>query len=219
MSALIPTNTRSLRLVRSRPVRVYLCGPVKKNCWRHQLVPGLRHEFPADGERARHDVLTELPTISTGFTCNGPWFVGCDHGCMHGRCSHGALGYCFDNGEQDRSIVFRANIERINRADAVFAYIDRAQAYGSAFELGYAGAIGMPIFVGFPPRVSWRDDMWFSAQAGLGSATGHAGAVEVLWKKFCDTIETGLRNTRAIPEENSRVAAPSSLADTDWGPL
>jgi Nucleoside 2-deoxyribosyltransferase len=209
MSALIPTNTRALRLVRNRPVRVYLCGPVKKNCWRHLLVPGLRHEFPADGERARHDVLTELPTISTGFTCNGPWFVGCDHGCMHGRCSHGALGYCFDNGEQDRSIVFRANIERINRADAVFAFIDRAQAYGSAFELGYASAIGKPIFVGFPPRVSWRDDMWFSAQAGLGSATGHADAVEVLWKKFCETIGTGLQNTFSIFEENSRAAALS----------
>lgn len=219
MSALIPNNTLSLRLVRNRPVRVYLCGPVKKNCWRHQLVPGLRHEFPADGERALHDVLTELPTISTGFTCNGPWFVGCDHGCMHGRCSHGALGYCFDNGEQDRSIVFRANIERINRADAVFAFIDRAQAYGSAFELGYASAIGKPIFVGFPPRVSWRDDMWFSAQAGLGGATGHAGSVEVLWKKFCDTIGTGLQNTRSIFEENSRTAALSSLADMDWGPL
>lgn len=219
MSALIPTNTLSLRLVRNRPVRVYLCGPVKKNCWRHQLVPGLRHEFPADGERARHDVLTELPTVSTGFTCNGPWFVGCDHGCMHGRCSHGALGYCFDNGEQDRSIVFRANIERINRADAVFAFIDRAQAYGSAFELGYASAIGKPIFVGFPPRVSWRDDMWFSAQAGLGSATGHAGAVEMLWQKFCDTIGAGLQNTRSIFEENSRTAALSSLAEMNWGRL
>ena len=219
MSALIPTNTLSLPQVRYRPVRVYLCGPIAKNCWRHKLVPGLRHEFPADGERARHDVLTELPTISAGFTCNGPWFVGCDHGCMHGPCSHGALGYCFDNGEQDRSIVFRANIERINRADAVFAFIDRAQAYGSAFELGYASAIGKPIFVGFPPRVSWRDDMWFAAQAGLGGATGHAGAVEVLWKKFCDTIGTGLQNTRSIFEENSRIAALSSLADLDWGPL
>jgi hypothetical protein len=28
----------------------------------------------------------------------------------------------------DRSLVFRANIERINRADVVFAYIDRAEA-------------------------------------------------------------------------------------------
>ncbi len=219
MSALIPTDLPLLRLVRNRPVRVYLCGPIKKNCWRHKLVPGLRSAFPPDGERARHDVLTELTTISSGFTCNGPWFVGCDHGCMHGRCRHGALGYCFDNGQQDRSIVFRANIERINRAEAVFAYIDRAEAYGSAFELGHANAIGKPVFVGFPPGVRWRDDMWFSAQAGLGSATGHAGAVEELWKKFCDTIGTGLRNTRSISEENSRAAALSAVAEMDWGPL
>ena len=52
MSALIPTNIPSLRLVRNRPVRVYLCGPIKRNCWRHKLVPGLRNAFPPDGERA-----------------------------------------------------------------------------------------------------------------------------------------------------------------------
>jgi hypothetical protein len=115
--------------------------------------------------------------------------------------------------------VFRANIERINRADAVFAYFDRAEAYGSGFELGHASAIGKPLFVGFPPGVAWRDDMWFSAQAGLGGATGHVGAVEELWKKFCGMIGTGLWNTRSISEENFRVASLSSLADMDWGPL
>ena len=162
-------------------------------------------------------MLTELLTIRSGFTCCGPWFVGCDHGCMHGRSRHGALGYCFDNDQQDRSIVFHANIERINRADAVFAYIDRAEAYGSGFELGYASAVGKPVFVGFPAGVRWRDDMWFSAQAGLGRVTGHVGAVEGLWKKFCDMIGTDFRNTPPVSEESSRAAALAALAEMDWG--
>jgi hypothetical protein len=64
-----------------------------------------------------------------------------------------------------------------------------------------------------------RDCTFNFPQRGLGSATGHVGAVEELWKKFCVTISTGLRNTPSNIEENARVAALSSLADVDWGPL
>ena len=68
--------------------------------------------------------------------------------------------------------MFRVNIERVNRADAVFAYVDRAEAYGSAFELGHASAMGKPIFVGFPPGVRWRKDMWFSPRPGSATQLG-----------------------------------------------
>src|SRR5262249_5843921 len=39
--------------------------------------------------RAWYDAFTELPTITTGFDRVGPWFVTCDHGCLHGEGRHG----------------------------------------------------------------------------------------------------------------------------------
>jgi hypothetical protein len=102
----------------------------------------------------------------------------------HGPGTHGTEGDgCLSDplGEQSRRDVFRVNISRIERADAVFTYIDRSAAYGSAFEVGHSRALGKPIFVGFSPRMRrTRDDMWFAAQAGLGSAAGHRGKVEDL---------------------------------------
>jgi hypothetical protein len=129
---------------------------------------------------------------------------------MHGPCQHGALGYCFDEGQQDRDIVFRANIERINRADAVFAYIDRGEAYGSPFELGYARGKGKPIFVGFPPKVPWQNDMWFSAQAGLGLKAGHVGEVTTLWRQFCQRLDLEIRLAEWV-EETAALGAWQSF--------
>jgi hypothetical protein len=205
MSApIFPNTIPSLRLVRNRPIRVYACGPIAKNCWRHKLVPGLREAFGEDAyarARAQHDVVTELPTITRGVVCIGPWFVSCDHGCAHGPGKHGAIGSCDDEAvindvREGRSVVFDANIERIRRADAVFAYIDRAEAYGSAVEIGFAKALCKPIFIGFSPHAPWRDDMWFAAQAGLGSPSGHVGPVKAVWAKFCETLNVGLKTMK-----------------------
>ena len=46
MNAPMPTNI-PLKRVRGSRKRVYLCGPIAKNCWRHRLVPGLREAFCA----------------------------------------------------------------------------------------------------------------------------------------------------------------------------
>lgn len=59
MSAPIPSDTiPSLRLVRNRSARVYLCGPIAKNDWRRELLPGLREAFGEDA----HCQFTSLPT-------------------------------------------------------------------------------------------------------------------------------------------------------------
>ena len=89
-----------------------------------------------------------------------------------------------------------SNIERIRRADAVFAYIDRNGAYGSPFELGVAKLLDKPIFIGFSPDAPWRDDMWFSAQAGLGDPSGHVGSVEALWVTFCQPLGVSLKGAK-----------------------
>src|SRR5271156_6450402 len=96
-------------------------------------------------------------------------------------CWSGAVG-------NDHDAVFQANLERIRRADAVFAYIDRAGAYGSAFEIGVAWALCLPTFVGFSTGALWRDDMWFPARSGVGDPRGHVGPVKNLWAQFCRTL-------------------------------
>ena len=195
MSALQSGSIPSLRLVRNRAVRVYLCGPIAKNCWRHTLVPGLRETFCAsEHERAlaRFDVITELPTITPGVVCVGPWFAACDHGCAHGQGTHGVDGNgCLEDplGQQGHAEVFDANIERIRRADALFAYFDRQEAYGSTTEIGFAMSLGKPIFIGFPLNATWQDDMWFTAQAGYGASGGHIGPVKDVWARFCLTLD------------------------------
>lgn len=51
--------------------------------------------------------------------------------------------------------------EAIKRADFVFAWIDCLTAYGTLFEIGYAVAIGKPVFIAGP----YQADLWFSYSA------------------------------------------------------
>ena len=196
-------------------LRVYLGGPIGKNDWRHQLVPGLSNAFAENGdqhERARRDVMTELPTITPSVVCVGPWFIGCDHGCAHGRSTHGTEGGgCLADvpGPQFRRDVFDTNLKRLRRADAVFAYFDRKEAYGSAFELGAAHALGKPIYAGFPRRASWQDDMWFPACAGLGQAEGNVGSLQELWQQFCLVIGAGSR-LRPAPQKSRKALSANA---------
>jgi hypothetical protein len=58
MSAPVLSNAiPSLRLVRNRSARVYLCGPIAKNDWSRELVPRLREAFGDDA----HRWLSSLP--------------------------------------------------------------------------------------------------------------------------------------------------------------
>jgi hypothetical protein len=203
MSAPMPTNISPARSVRGSLTRAYLCGPMAKNCWRHRLVPGLREPFCENAlelELARNGFGIELPTITPGVISVGPWFAGCEHRCAHGPRTHGAMGVGCDDGgfdvEKARSNTFHANIERIRRADAVFAYIDRKRADGSQVEIGFAKALGKPIFIGFPPGARWRDDLWFAAHAGLGDPSGHIGSVEAMWVTFCQALGVSLEGTK-----------------------
>lgn len=174
----------------ANPTKVYFAGPIVKTCYRHVLVPGLREAFSADeNDRARalSDTTTQLPTITPGVVCTGPWFCSCDHGCMHGPGTHGTLGSCDDSGieiDAARSLVFEANLERIRASTAVFAYIDRSEAYGTCFELGVAMTLNKPIFIGFPCESRLFDDMWFPRQP----AFEYIGSVKGAWAKFCRTL-------------------------------
>ena len=60
---------------------IYIAGKIGKNDFRHALIPGLREHHPDSG-----------PLDCGAFRYVGPFFESCDHGCRHGRNSHGVLG-------------------------------------------------------------------------------------------------------------------------------
>lgn len=178
-------------------VRVYLCGPIAKSDWRHKLVPDLRDALSDHcnyRDMVRQNIAYELETITPGIVCNGPWFVSCDHGCGHGKNTHGVDGdqCCGDPSHyMDRRDVFCSALSRIEHAHAVFAYFDRREAYGSCVEICHAHMVGKPVFVGFPRRGRVRDDMWFPAQMGFGNPRGHVGKLSTLWDQFCQSLAVG----------------------------
>lgn len=132
---------------------VYIAGKIKKNDFRHAIVPNLRQaEFGT----------TELELDY--FTYVGPFFKSCDHGCYHGPHSHGiAAANCTNDLPGDRRVIFDANNCAIERADIVFAYITSADCYGTIFELGYASKAEKPTVVCFSPEISSAQirDFWY----------------------------------------------------------
>lgn len=145
--------------------RVYLAGKIGKNDWRHDIFPSLREAEHLDS-RWRRDV--EIPS----FTYVGPFFISCDHGCSHGEGQHGrgiepagCLETMSEAKTRSRAQVAAECLKWINKAGFVFCWIEDLTAFGTLFELGYAHAIGKPIFVGLKRNVKepgLSRELWLS---------------------------------------------------------
>lgn len=139
----------------------YLAGKITKDCWRHNIVKNLRGSFGTD------DV--DWPVIENAcgenFDYIGPYFIGCDHGCMHGENSHGQGLQEFDGSVcQDTPIhtpqrVVQNCLDAIKETDLFFAWIDDLTCYGTIAEIGYAVAKGKKVFLGCPGELN--KDLWF----------------------------------------------------------
>lgn len=158
-------------------INIYLAGKIAANDWRHTVVKDLRNtccEFGCNG------VPDEWPILRHGIAPNrhyvGPYFIGCDHGCYHGKDSHGFgpgcagdieefPGECHDEHCPDRpkeQYVVKQCHKAIDRADVVFAWIDDLTAFGTIYELGRA--VGRTqVFLASPDEVS--GDLWFMRAA------------------------------------------------------
>lgn len=153
------------------PQFVYLAGKIDKNDWRHDLVPGLRDVGTSTGCDSGGENLLIWPTDLRLDVDNprphyyvGPYFVSDDHGCYHGRDSHGvgAGGTCSGPGAQ-RGAVVSACLLAIRHATLVFAWLDDLTAFGTLAEIGHAHAYGKRIVIGTRPgyRASRLSDLWF----------------------------------------------------------
>jgi hypothetical protein len=135
---------------------VYLAGKIGKNDWRHKLLPGLRgHSW-------------ELGPITVqGFKYVGPFFMSCDHGCRHGRSTHGAgggEGTCIESTTYSPSDIIRFNDTALKSADLVLVYITAPDCYGTMVEVGLAANQPFTrIVVAFAPGIDSKD-FWYSTE-------------------------------------------------------
>lgn len=166
-------------------INIYLAGKISANDWRHTIVPDLRDTCLKFGVEGLPD---NWPILRHGIAPNrhyvGPYFIGCDHGCYHGKDSHGFGPGCsgdieefpgetYDNHCPTRAkeqYVVKQCHDAIDRADVVFAWIDDLTAFGTIFELGYA--VGRKqVYLASPDEVS--NDLWFMRAAIEATPNSH----------------------------------------------
>lgn len=185
-------------------INIYLAGKVSANDWRHTLVKELRDvccEFGTNG------LPDQWPVIKNGITKNmhyvGPYFIGCDHGCYHGKDSHGYGPGCgcdiieypkttYDNHCPDAAreeYVVNQCRDAIERSDIVFAWIDDLTAFATIFELGIAIGNKKRVFLASP-----NDDMPLLNKMSLFDTCGeqYTQSTNNLWFIFkCIELESG----------------------------
>lgn len=138
-------------------IKIYLAGKIEKNCWRHRLVPGLRHHTYSDG-----------PITCDCFTYVGPFFSGCDHGCFHGLNTLGEAtpvnSLCVGEGLTGKQVIQRS-FRCIDASDVVIAYINARDCYGTIAEIQRAVDHGKEVIIAFAPGLAsdTYNDFWFAA--------------------------------------------------------
>lgn len=159
-------------------LNIYLAGKISKNCWRHGIVKGPMAGLGSCGDSLPFENPPEIvPSSIFGlhhFT--GPFFIGCDHGCFHGRQTHGAIpnkGFQLGAAELSSPQIkaWARCMKGIRLCDLFFAWIDSDDCHGTLAEIGYAAGIGKFVSVFFDASKN-TNALWFAKQF----ATIHAFA-------------------------------------------
>jgi hypothetical protein len=150
-TATSPYITKLLREL-DLPVRVYLAGKIRKHCWRHRLISGLRDHRWCDGVLYQED-----------FDYVGPFFVGCDHGCYHKPSTHGNGFGCTPSYDISRKEVANLCRKAVDSSHLLFCYIDAPDCYGTIAEIERAHIRGIRVVIAFAPNMSDPrfNDFWF----------------------------------------------------------
>ena len=161
----------------ARNPRVYLAGKIaQKQNWRNDIVVepydnGWGHRIPfafASVEEAlRPDRVVTALTWGGEVDICGPFFVAMDHQCVDFTTFHtvGDEGE-FTTGRAMQQRVHAVNVERIRRADLVFACIDETDCFGTIAEIGFAHGVGTPVHLYFGENITkgQRRELWFVAR-------------------------------------------------------
>ena len=175
-----------------KKLKIYLAGKIEQNCWRHEIVKGLRSATPDDVICGEDCDVDKFPSIIEGAVfCKhdytGPFFVSCDHGCFHGENTHGSSAASHESNLPSAmgqvNAYYRA-LDGIASCDLFFAWIDSLDCFGTLFEIGYATAIGKRVVVctklGFN-----SSQLWFSKVSAevMSSENPKDGLLECLQLK------------------------------------
>jgi hypothetical protein len=158
--------------------RIYFAGSVGANDWRNDLTVEKTGRIMSDG----YSVYTA--NKGEKFIYGGPFAISDDHGCFHGSrhgcqetkgCSGSFKEFPngpdipVDNEGLPPKEIFDRCLNQIKNSDAVFAYIKKEGCYGTYFEIGYAHALGIPIYLysrlitpeGIPDQSDFESELWF----------------------------------------------------------
>lgn len=142
-------------------MKVYYAGKIAKNDWRHTLYPNLRNFNPDFDFEIKHKRYSFL-------NYSGPFFISCDHGCYHGKNTHG-VGRDRETCEYMESIKKVSNkcLNLIKESDAIFCFIESIDCYGTLVEIGYAKALRKPIFIALDNNLKANDykEIWFALES------------------------------------------------------
>ena len=155
--------------------KIYLAGKISKNDWRNNIT---KQSLVTSGP------FDKIDTVG-GHEYVGPYFMSCDHGCFHGKSSHGLSqdgGACFavNNGFYDsmgftKDVIKQQCLKWIDNADIVLAWINSKDCYGTIAEIGYAHAKNKKIWIVYSTNlfkyplgdlieIPSNHDMWFIDQ-------------------------------------------------------
>jgi len=147
----------------TKPLTIYLAGKVSKNDWRHEIVDDLRSFCDAFIDQCYETWPVMQSAILGTHHFSGPYPLSDDHGCYHGPNTHGVAAggevACTGGPVFSRENVARSCLNAINMSDLIVAYITHDTAYGTLCEIGYASAIGKPVYLSGPHRFP---DYWFA---------------------------------------------------------
>lgn len=223
-------------------MKIYLAGKIEPHDWREELV--------GDGVSVNSWELTQNGWLDTELlksgkkngkhVVTGPFFLRYEHGSYHGTNSHG-LGANETHWQViSNSDVVSTCLDAIARSTVVFAWLGAAgsydkeasTAYGTIFELGYAKALGIPVWIAGDEPIKAQ---WFTHTAADRCLWGAPDPVSALmWfldhseeiPQSCDiTIRSGgtyseLAKTRRSAVEfgppGKRVNIPSHIRAAVW---
>jgi hypothetical protein len=160
-----PVTIHPTPAARPWPLKIYLAGKIRQNCWRQSIVAGLREALSDDCPSLCVNDDPAWPLLERSVfgvhSYTGPYFVSCDHGCYHGDDEHGqgtqTKMRLDHNSTANENVVLRC-LDAIKRSDLIFAWVDEPDCYGTVVEVGYAAALGKTVAVSGPKRYR---DMWF----------------------------------------------------------
>jgi nucleoside 2-deoxyribosyltransferase len=186
-----------------RFLRIYGAGRISKHDWRFS---GERVDAPTDTVDQDRDADAPLcKKNGIDWVYVGPWFRGCDHGCTHVPNSHAATFECSSGDIREvgfeglegvdpvsrshlvQEIVLRNSLHQIAKCDVFYARITDGESYGTFAEVGYAHALGKPIYLDVRNKTIVRD-LWFLVRMAVASPLDEKVLRALPWMDFQGTL-------------------------------